>query len=355
MSSLVGIARAETVELSAHASSAVKSFAVHETAERRLDESQPSALVEVATAVVRQDTQAAPGQADEVQTGVTTAAGDRKLVTTRDADDDDGYSSFGGDDYNNEEENEKLTGDKAKAKAKAKASARKQHLLDEDNGNESEEVAAPERTTASDSRESKVFLRAVYRADMRTIQGMLTSRDASVTTADQVGSVCPSFGILHGRTERPTLVSLMRTCVVLLCGFVWDGSTDGVDSTGQHRRATRRFWSCCSRRERRSTLWSTCVVDGEWNCLYKTLSEVRTHQFCRGAYVYGQINGWTPLHVAAVRELLPCVQLLLRAEASARINDKYGDSASDILRSVRGKKREKVLQMLLQFAPRSGA
>lgn len=62
-----------------------------------------------------------------------------------------------------------------------------------------------------------------------------------------------------------------------------------------------------------------------------------------------QMSGWTPLHVAVVREQLPCMKILLRAGADPRIKDSYSDTVVDILHAVRGKKRAKFLQTLHQF------
>ncbi|TYZ65592.1 hypothetical protein PybrP1_011104 [[Pythium] brassicae (nom. inval.)] len=228
-------------------------------------EHQPSALAEVAAKVQRQEAHAE----EPTPTVSTRQTVGRANTSATDGDrvSDDGYSSFG--DEEEEGEDKKPTA----MKPKALAPTRKQQLLNDDENESEGEADAPERTTASDSAESKAFLRAVYRADMRKVQDMLDSGDASVTTADQ------------GHTK--ILELLLKK----------GASIDAVE----------------------------------------------------------HINGWTPLHVAAVRELLPCVKLLLRSGASARIKDSYGDSASDILRSVRGKKRERILQMLLQFAPSSGA
>lgn len=97
-------------------------------------------------------------------------------------DENDGYSSFG------DQEEEQETQEK---KQKQKPTKSKKKLIFDDDENESdggEGNTGPERTIASDTPESKTFLRAVYRADLRTIQDMLGSEDASATTADQVPS-----------------------------------------------------------------------------------------------------------------------------------------------------------------------
>lgn len=95
---------------------------------------------------------------------------------------DDGYSSFG--DQDEEQELEKKVASKLKKKAKVKILSDDENDLDDDNNN------GPERTITSDTPESKAFLRAVYRADLRTIQDMMDSEDASTTTADQVRIPC---------------------------------------------------------------------------------------------------------------------------------------------------------------------
>lgn len=66
------------------------------------------------------------------------------------------------------------------------------------------------------------------------------------------------------------------------------------------------------------------------------------------------MNGWSPLHVAAVREAVGCVKLLLDAGADPRIVDLYGDSPADIAAAARGKKRAQLLELLQGAAARGG-
>jgi ankyrin repeat protein len=58
------------------------------------------------------------------------------------------------------------------------------------------------------------------------------------------------------------------------------------------------------------------------------------------------MNGWSPLHVAAVRGAVSCVKLLLDAGADTSIVDLYGDSPADIAAAARGKKRLQLLELL---------
>lgn len=64
-----------------------------------------------------------------------------------------------------------------------------------------------------------------------------------------------------------------------------------------------------------------------------------------------QMNGWAPLHIAAVRQALSCVKLLVDAGADASVVDLYGDSAVDLALATRGKKRARLLELLSQSAP----
>lgn len=58
------------------------------------------------------------------------------------------------------------------------------------------------------------------------------------------------------------------------------------------------------------------------------------------------MNGWSPLHVAAVRGAVGCAKLLLAAGADASLVDLYGDSPADIAASARGKARGQLLELL---------
>ncbi|KAJ8524521.1 hypothetical protein ON010_g16597 [Phytophthora cinnamomi] len=67
-----------------------------------------------------------------------------------------------------------------------------------------------------------------------------------------------------------------------------------------------------------------------------------------------QINGWTALHVAVVRESVPCVQLLLSSGAEPRIRDLYGDSVVECLQAARRKSKLQMLQLLQDARNHSG-
>ncbi|KAF1328815.1 Acyl--binding domain-containing protein 6-like, partial [Globisporangium splendens] len=183
--------------------------------------------------------------------------------------DDDGYSSFGDD-------------EERPSKTKNEVS-KKQELHDEHVSDSDTQGEGPMKTTPSDSAESKTFLRAVYRADLRKIEDMLDSGEVDATVADQ-----------HGWS-----------------GLHWAASQGHIK-----------------------------VLE----FLLKKGAEVNA---------VDQMNGWAALHVAVVREQLPCAQTLLRAGADPRVRDSYGDSALDIVRAVRGKKRSKFLQ-IVQHVPHGG-
>uniref|UniRef100_K3WTM2 Uncharacterized protein n=1 Tax=Globisporangium ultimum (strain ATCC 200006 / CBS 805.95 / DAOM BR144) TaxID=431595 RepID=K3WTM2_GLOUD len=87
--------------------------------------------------------------------------------------DDDGYSSF-------EDDEERPSNFKNKV-------PKKQELHDEHESDSGAQGERPLRTTPSDSAESKTFLRAVYRADLRKVEDMLDSSEADATVADQHG------------------------------------------------------------------------------------------------------------------------------------------------------------------------
>lgn len=204
---LVEVARQETISTKMEQTRSLQSLAqrINEEDTKRVEqaltsavqqvraeqrEHQVSVLKEAAAEVRREEAQAAQSlvamieranEASSVDNQPAAAPVSTAKDPTSNGGDDDGYSSFGDDD--NDDDN---VADKAKA-SRASTKPRKQQVLDEDNESEGD-ANGPERTTASDSPKSKAFLRAVYRADLRKIQDMLDSGDASATTADQVGS-----------------------------------------------------------------------------------------------------------------------------------------------------------------------
>lgn len=88
--------------------------------------------------------------------------------------DEDGYSSF------EDEDNRKADNNK-----KAK-SVKKEKEFDGSDTSESGEAMGPERTTISDSQESKELLRAVFRADKSRVRELLDTGDVDANAADQV-------------------------------------------------------------------------------------------------------------------------------------------------------------------------
>lgn len=141
---------------------------------------------------------------------------------------DDGYSSFGDDD----DDVPTATSKAEKAKPRAKPQTDNNNESDDDN----ESYNNAEKTTASDAPVAKAFLRAVYRADMRTIHDMLDNGDVSATVADQVRTASESRDMfLTAQTDIET-----HTCC---CTDL--RSMAGADCTGQRHRVTQRFSRSC--------------------------------------------------------------------------------------------------------------
>lgn len=151
-------------------------------------EHQASVLKEAVDEVRQEETQAALDLVAKIEKSssqfpvekpISNQKQHENTATRRDdKEDEDGYSSFG-----DQEEEERETHEKKQKPMKKK----KRLVLDDDeDDSDGEGNNGPERTVASDTPESKAFLRAVYRADLRTIHDMLDGEDVSVTTADQV-------------------------------------------------------------------------------------------------------------------------------------------------------------------------
>ncbi|TMW65033.1 hypothetical protein Poli38472_009200 [Pythium oligandrum] len=96
----------------------------------------------------------------------------RLVASTKEAEDDGGYSSF-----EDEEDSKSI-------KKKPKSTGKRSKEAD----NQSEEASAPPpRTTASDTPESKEYMRAVYRGDIRRVADLLDDGELDINTADQHG------------------------------------------------------------------------------------------------------------------------------------------------------------------------
>lgn len=94
--------------------------------------------------------------------------------------DDDGYSSF------DDEDAAKTPTSKKETKAKNKREQPADEDSDGDASGDGDDEAGPERTTPCESKESKEFLHAVFRADKSRIRELLDSGDVDANTADQV-------------------------------------------------------------------------------------------------------------------------------------------------------------------------
>lgn len=133
------------------------------------------------------------------------------------ADDGDGYSSF-------EEEEDAVS-------SKQLQQVRETIKREQPTADDEDERAGPERTTPSDSKESKEFLRAVFRADKSRIRELLDSGDVDANAADQVRKPpCPRAGWRQVRDRDA--VRAPRS------------STGGARCTG---RRPRRTPTCCPR------------------------------------------------------------------------------------------------------------
>lgn len=183
--SLQSIAQKINDEESKRIEKALTTTASEVRAEQR--ERQVNVLKEVVDEVCQEETQAALNLVAKIEKSSSRPPVEKptsnqrqheNTVTRRDdKEDEDGYSSFG-----DQEEEERETHEKQKPTKKKN----KLVLDDDEDKSDGEDNDGPERTVASDTPESKAFLRAVYRADLRTIHDMLDSEDASATTADQV-------------------------------------------------------------------------------------------------------------------------------------------------------------------------
>jgi ankyrin repeat protein len=60
------------------------------------------------------------------------------------------------------------------------------------------------------------------------------------------------------------------------------------------------------------------------------------------------VNGWTALHLAVIRDSAACAKRLLHAGAKTTIQDHYGDTVHELLKAVKGKKKERWLQLFLK-------
>lgn len=229
--------------------------------------------------------------------------------------DDDGYSSF---------EDEENTADKANNQKKlSRARAQDEDSdVEEDAGD-----SGPQRTTPCDSKECKEFLRAVYHSDKTKIRDMLENGDVDANVADQV--LFPSdiavlgVGDTHERRLAFSPARLERIALGCLAGAL-----------GCPLLAPRQGGEREPGRSRKVTLAAACS-------LAHTALPV-------------QMNGWSPLHVAVVREAVSCVKLLLDAGADPSISDHYGDTVVTIARGLRGKKRLKLLELLQEARAQHG-
>ncbi|KAG3099865.1 hypothetical protein PI124_g9871 [Phytophthora idaei] len=176
-------------------------------------------------------------------------------------DDDEGYSSFE-DDEAPKKGNKKLQ-DPVMSE-------------EEEPADKEESYDPPPRTTPSESKESKEFMRAVYRADKYQVRDMLNDEVVDANIADQ-----------HGWS-----------------GLHWAASQNHSEIL---------------------------------NLLLQKGGEVNA---------IDQINGWTALHVAVVRESVFCVKILLSSGADPRIRDNYGDTVVECLQAASRKNKLKMLQLL---------
>lgn len=151
-----------------------------------------SSLMRAAAEIAQEEAQAAQVLVTKKQASVAVAllvAKEPSPVQTQQ--DDAGYSSY--EDY--EDDNRESS---------SNSSVRKQH--------EPEEVA-PEKTTVNDSPECKLLLRAVFKADVRTVRDLLAADEDAAMFADQVRRSCACHSlhwIAHealtaARLERPAL------------------------------------------------------------------------------------------------------------------------------------------------------
>ncbi|KAK1947697.1 Kinesin-like protein KIF15 [Phytophthora citrophthora] len=175
----------------------------------------------------------------------------------------------------------------------------KEPVVRQDNEPADEEpYEPPPRTTPSESKESKEFLRAVYRADKYHIREMLNEEVVDANIADQV--------------EYTTWI------LVLLFGL------------SHSSRKFQHGWS--------GLHWAASQNHAE---ILKLLLQ-------QGAQVNAidHINGWTALHVAVIRESISCISILLSSGADPRIRDNYGDTVVDCLQAASRKKKVRMLQLL---------
>ncbi|GMF24538.1 unnamed protein product [Phytophthora lilii] len=98
-----------------------------------------------------------------------------KVEQNEEDDEADGYSSF-------EDDDDSLPKRENKNKKEEKAQ-------DDDPTEEEENYEPPPRTTPSESKESKEFLRAVYRADKYQVRDMLNGKIVDANIADQVSAI----------------------------------------------------------------------------------------------------------------------------------------------------------------------
>lgn len=134
-------------------------------------------LKQTAAEVRLEDQQAAQALSDQV----ASVTNSKQKVANSDSnkendDDDDGYSSF------EDDSDSDSTPKKDNKKQKEVVASEEDNPADD-----KESYDPPPRTTPSESKESKEFLRAVYRADKYQVRDMLDGEVVDANIADQVG------------------------------------------------------------------------------------------------------------------------------------------------------------------------